>query len=103
MFQIKVSVSEPINDQNKECSEEGKAERHSVANLPPKAESNDHDRTRNEHYRSSQAYFNSMNCVSDLASRHTHLPNRVQPVPKDRVVCIAHHPKPIAGGDAAGS
>jgi hypothetical protein len=50
MFQIKVFAPEPINDQNKDRSEEDKAERHSVANVPSKAESNDHDGTRNEHY-----------------------------------------------------
>jgi hypothetical protein len=50
--------------------------------VPSKAESKDHDRARKEHSCSSQPYSNSMHCVSDLVSRHTHLPHRVQPGPK---------------------
>lgn len=69
-FQIKVFAPEPIDDPNKDPSGEDKAERHSMADVPSQAESKDHDRTRNEHYGSSQPYSNSMHCVSDLVSRH---------------------------------
>ena len=79
-FQIKIFAPEPINHQNKDRSEEDKAERQSMANVPSKAESKDHDRARKEHSCSSQPYSNSMHCVSDLVSRHTH--HRVQPGPK---------------------
>jgi hypothetical protein len=60
-----------------------------MANVLSKAELNDHDGTGDEHYCSNQAYCNSMNCVSELVSRHMHLPNRMQPVPRDRVTWIA--------------
>jgi hypothetical protein len=40
---------EPMNDQNKDRSEEDKAERHRVANGPSSAETKDHDGTRDEH------------------------------------------------------
>jgi hypothetical protein len=47
---IKVFAPEPVNDQNKDRSEEDKAERHSMANVLSKAESKDHDHARNEYY-----------------------------------------------------
>jgi hypothetical protein len=46
---MKVFAPEPINDQNKDRSEEDKAESDSMANVPSKAELNDQDGTRNEH------------------------------------------------------